>query len=205
MASYVIGQHGAKCREQRRLTELYGERVTGRTHESEHTIGFAPLNETSGIKRGGSKVIRQLEKDAWAYQEHKPMHRAHIGTGTQNDVDPCGFNSDSYRTTQRSLVEAGNVSSAVQVNQLAYAFLPGFQNSQPSTRLRIADDSFRTMVQNMDRVHFATESSFDSRDVSKHDRLEMYLSRLVARGEGEGPSGWPSDAQITEAKRALGI
>ena len=71
MASYVIGQHGAKRREQRRLTEMYGERVSGRTHESEHTIGFAPLNETSGTKRGGSKIIRQLEKDAWAYQEEK--------------------------------------------------------------------------------------------------------------------------------------
>ena len=205
MASYVIGQHGAKRREQRRLTEIYGERVNGRTHESEHTIGFAPLNETSGTKRGGSKIIRQLEKDAWAYQEHKPMHRAHIGTGTQGSQDLSGFNSDTYRITQRSLVEAGNISSAVQVNQLAYAFLPGFQAPQPSLRLRIADDSFRTMVQNMDQVQFATDNDFDKRSVSKHDRLEMYLSRLVARGEGEGPSGWPSEAQIAEAKAALGI
>ena len=125
MASYVIGQHGAKRREQRRLTEMYGERVTGRTHESEHTIGFAPLNETSGTKRGGSKIIRQLEKDAWAYQEEKPLHRAHIGTGTQNTPDLSGFNSDTYRETQRTLVEQGHISSAVQVNQLAYAFHPG--------------------------------------------------------------------------------
>ena len=126
MASYVIGQHGAKRREQRRLTEMYGERVSGRTHESEHTIGFAPLNETSGTKRGGSKIIRQLEKDAWAYQEEKPLHRAHIGTGTQNTPDLSGFNSDTYRETQRTLVEQGHISSAVQVNQLHTLSFPDF-------------------------------------------------------------------------------
>ena len=205
MASYVIGQHGAKRREQRRLTEMYGERVSGRTHESEHTIGFAPLNETSGTKRGGSKIIRQLEKDAWAYQEEKPLHRAHIGTGTHNTPDLSGFNSDTYRETQRTLVEQGYISSAVQVNQLAYAFIPGFQGASAGARSRSADDSFRTMVSHMDKVQYAQSDIFEDRQVSDEDRLEMHLSRLVARGEGEGPSGWPSAEQIAEAKSALDL
>ena len=66
---YAIGQHGAKRREQRRLTRAHGERVTGNTHESEHTIGFAPLNQSAKGKRGESKASRKLEKEAWAYQE----------------------------------------------------------------------------------------------------------------------------------------
>ena len=59
---YAIGQHGAKRREQRRLSRAHGERVTGRTHESEHTIGFAPLNESSNAKRGKSKASESWRK-----------------------------------------------------------------------------------------------------------------------------------------------
>lgn len=205
MGRYAIGQHGAKRREQKRLTELYGERVNGRTHESEHSIGFAPLNETSGTKRGRSTLIRRLEKDAWAYQEEKGMHRAHIGTGSRKTSDASGFNSDSYRSAQRSLVERGHVGSAVQLNQLAYAFLPGFQNGDKTASSKSSDDSFQMMVKQMDKVRYAHVKLFESKAVSKEDRLEMYLSRIVARGEGEGPGGWPSTDQIEAAKAKLGI
>ena len=158
MASYVIGQHGAKRREQRRLTEMYGERVTGRTMNQSTPLD-SHRNETSGTKRGGSKIIRQLEKDAWAYQEEKPLHRAHIGTGTQNTPDLSGFNGDTYRETQRTLVEQGHISSAVQVNQLAYAFIPGFQGAMATAR-SLVYDSFRTMVSHMDKVQYAQVDVF---------------------------------------------
>jgi len=201
--SYVIGQHGAKRREQHRLTELYGERVNGRTHESEHTIGFSPLNEGSGVKRGGSSIIRKLEKDAWAYQEVKAMHRNHIGTGTKGTADLSGFTSDTYRATQRSLVEHGNISSAVQINQLAYAFLPGFSKHVTASPDKSADNSFGVMVSNMNEVRFAKGRDFETKPVSQEDRVEMYLSRLIARGEGKGPGGWPSAAQINAAKELI--
>ena len=52
--TYKLGQHGAKGREQKRLTEKYKTPISGKTHESEHTIGFAVLNDT-GDKRGENK------------------------------------------------------------------------------------------------------------------------------------------------------
>ena len=206
MASrYQIGQHGAKRREQRRLREAHGERVSGRTHESEHTIGFAPLNETSKMKRGGCKKARKLEKEAWAYQEQKVFHRAHIGTGMRMQADGSGFNSDTYRQAQRDLLEKGHVSSAVQINQLGYAFLPNFKVEPDSPKRRSANDSYTTMVQNMDRVAYATGCETKAVDVKQVDRVEMYLSRIVAMGEGEGPGGWPSEAQTDAAKKKFGV
>ena len=206
MASrYQIGQHGAKRREQRRLCETYGERVSGRTHESEHTIGFAPLNDTSKMKRGGCKKARKLEKEAWAYQEQKGFHRAHIGTGTRQEADGSGFNSDTYRQAQRDLLESGHVSSAVQVNQLGYAFLPKFKAEPDSPKRRSANDSFTTMVQHMDRVAYATGCETKAVNVKPVDQVEMYLSRIIAMGEGEGPGGWPSEEQTAAAKAKFGV
>ena len=198
---YAIGQHGAKRREQRRLTRAHGESVTGHTHESEHTIGFAPLNQSAEGKRGKTKASRKLEKEAWAYQEVKGFHRDHIGTGTQTTDDASGFNSDTYRQTQRDLIEEGNVSSAVQINQLGYAFLPKFKAAPDAPNRRAANDSFEHMVRNMNKVDYAQGKTIERVVVSAEDRTEMYLSRLVANGEGEGPGGWPSKEQIKAAKK----
>ena len=206
MASrYQIGQHGAKRREQRRLREAHGERVSGRTHESEHAIGFSPLNETSEMKRGGCSKARRFEKEAWAYQEQKGFHRSHIGTGMRMQPDGSGFNSKTYREAQRDLVEQGHVSSAIQVNQLGYAFLPNFKVEPDSPHRRSANDSFSTMVANMNRVSYFNGCGQKAVDIEPVDRVEMDLSRIVAMGEGEGPSGWPSEAQIEAAKKKFGI
>ncbi|MEC9465772.1 MAG: hypothetical protein VX834_08315 [Myxococcota bacterium] len=204
VSKYRIGQHGAKRREQRRLREAHGERVSGRTHESEHAIGFAPLNETSKMKRGANRKVRTFEKKAWAYQEQKPFHRAHIGTGMRMQPDGSGFNAVTYRDAQRDLLEAKHVSSAVQLNQLGYAFLPNFRAEPDSPKRRSANDSFAMMVESMDKVDYATGQESKSVDVDPQDRVEMALSRIVAMGEGEGPGGWPSEAQIEEAKARYG-
>ena len=202
---YAIGQHGAKRREQRRLSRAHGERVTGKTHESEHTIGFAPLNQSAEGKRGKTKASRKLEKEAWAYQEVKSFHREHIGTGTQLTPDASGFTSDTYRQTQRDLIEEGNVSSAVQINQLGYAFLPKFTAKPDAPNRRAANDSFEHMVRNMDRVDYAEGKSIERVIVTAEDRAEMYLSRLVANGQGEGKGGWPSKEQIKTAKKLFEV
>jgi hypothetical protein len=119
---YGPGMHGSKKKEQRRLSDTYGINVTGDTHESEHTVGFEPLNQSSGLKRGKEHRAKSLENRAPAYQEVKELHRDHIGTGTTNTRDESGMNSHEYRQAQRSLIETGDVSSAVQLNQLGYAF-----------------------------------------------------------------------------------
>ena len=55
----------------------------------------------------------------------------------------------------------------------------------------------------MNQVRFAKGRDFETKPVSQEDRVEMYLSRLIARGEGKGPGGWPSVAQINAAKELI--
>ena len=57
------------------------------------------------------------------------------------------------------------------------------------------------MVRNMDRVDYAQGKSIERVIVLPEDRAEMYLSRLVVSGQGEGPGGWPSKEQIKAAKK----
>ena len=47
---YQLGQHGFKKTEQKRLTKKYATSISSKTHESEHTEGFAALNKISDMK-----------------------------------------------------------------------------------------------------------------------------------------------------------
>ena len=184
---FVLGQHGAKKSEQKRLTEEHAQTVSGNTHESEHTIGFEPLNQTSGEKRGGSKRMRDLENQAPAYQEVKALHRQHIGTGTTNTADCSGMNSEQYRSAQRSLLEAGDVSSAVQLNQLGYAFDPNFAPTLQTTQGKAATDSYGQMVASMSGVTYAKYGNNVTVPVDAKQKAEMVLARYAA-ASGEFPS-----------------
>lgn len=176
---YHLGQHGAKRREQQRLTAAHDFTVNGKTHESEHAIGFAPLNDSSDEKRGGSSEARVFENIAPAYQEVKELHAAHIGTGNRGEVDGSGFNASSYRETQRALLEAGRPGDAVQINQLAYAHLPdtpGTGTGIDPAHQAAARDSYRLMVRNMDEVTIADGGARRQLPVSSTQRLEMLAS-----------------------------
>lgn len=197
---YGMGSHGFKKSEQARLKRLLNISVTGSTHESEHTIGFEPLNRTSGRKRGKAKEAKLLENQAPAYQEVKPSHREHIGTGTTQSPDASGFNSQDYRNAQRLLLEAGDVSSAVQINQLGYAFDPNFRLAASTTEGTAARDSFNKMVENMTKVTYAEGQDTKSVDVDATQRAEMYLSRIAAE-----TGQWPTADQIKYAKEKFGV
>jgi hypothetical protein len=202
-ATYVHGQHGAKTREQERLTTALGQQVTGDTHESEHTIGYEPLAQTGGLKRDGSSRARWLENVAPAYQEVKAMHRAHIGTGSQQTPDESGFTASTYRSTQRSLTEAGDISSAVQLNQLGYAFTDGFQpgeGAQGTVAAQQADDSYDTMIDNLGSVMYADGAQQRVVDVDALSRAEMFLARRIAT-----TGLWPTSEEIAAAKRRFGV
>ncbi|CCI31242.1 hypothetical protein MTo_03237 [Microcystis aeruginosa NIES-1211] len=194
--SFELGVHGARSREQRRLSRDFGFRVSGNTHESEHSVGFEPINRTSGERRG-TVGARFLENQAPAYQEVKDFHRSHIGTGTKNDPDESGMNSRQYRDTQRSLLEEGDVSSAVQMNQLAYAFLLGFQKNRGSRENQIADDSYNLMIRNMNRLSYADGLSNITVPVDERQRKEMRLARIAAT-----TGQWPIN-EIKEANKNL--
>ena len=57
----------------------------------------------------------------------------------------------------------------------------------------------------MDRVDYAQGKSIERVIVLPEDRAEMYLSRLVVNGQGEGPGGWPSNEQIKAAKKLFEV
>lgn len=193
---YKVGQHGNRVAEQRRLSDEYGFTVSGNTHQSEHAIGFQPLNQTSGLTRRQAGV---RDRSAWAYQEVLEMHREHIGTNTKFAIDGSGFNSTSYRNSQRALIEAGDVSSAVQINQLGYAFLKSTGNYLKSEEERnkkvveIANDSYDQMVTNMDEVKYAQGNKEVKVAVDAKQRAEMYLARR-AMLSGQFPTREEEDA-----------
>lgn len=177
---YGEGTHGSKKAEQKRLKLLYGIDVSGDTHESEHAIGFEPLNQTSGLKRGTAGRARKLENEAPAYQEVESLHREHIGTGTKSTPDASGFTSKQYRDAQRSLLAAEDVSSAVQLNQLGYAFDPDFATNAATQERKAADDSYNTMVNNMNSITYAQGDDDKTVSVTPQAKAEMHLARLAA-------------------------
>ncbi len=196
---YTTGQHGAKKDEQKRLSKKYKTEVTGKSHESEHTVGFKPLNK-SNEKRGNSKRMRKLENEAPAYQEEKKSHRSHIGTGNRNKKDDSGFNSKTYRETQRKLIEKDDVSSAVQINQLGYAFLKGFQNKDEKASKKASDDSYKNMIEKMDKLTYAEGEDEIDINIPPIQKAEMYLARIAAR-----TGKWPTAEEIEAVKKKFGI
>ena len=197
---YSIGKHGFKKREQKRLALIHSIPISGSIFESEHIVGFEPLNQTSGLKRGTQGRAKDLENNAPAYQERKELHRAHIGTGTNSKKDSSGFNSDEYRKYQRMLVESGDVSSAVQLNQLGYAFNPKFQSSAATPKGKAAQSSYETMVENMHSLTYAKSDEDKLVVVDAWQKAEMYLARTAAASRK-----WPSKDQIAEALKKFGL
>lgn len=197
--TYDWGTHGAKGREQQRLG------TSGATHQSEHTIGYAVLAQGAGLPRGKSTHAREIENYAPAYQETYGAHRAHIGTGTHSTPDASGFTSASYRDAQRAAIESGHVSTAVQLNQLGYAFDSGFRGAYGSSNGQKATDSYNSMVGHMHGVTYASPTGDVSVPVDAHQRAEMHLARLVAAGHGAGPGGYPSPAQEAHVRGLYGL
>lgn len=125
---YKLGQYGSREREKKRLLKLMGIQITKNTHEFEHVVGFEPINRTSNLKRKGQKGkgkerVRRLEMTAPAYYELEGWHAQHQGTGSKDKRDDSGMNSKEYRDYQRQLIEQKDVSTAIQLNQLGYAFI----------------------------------------------------------------------------------
>jgi hypothetical protein len=203
---YGPGTHGAKKSEQKRLLAKFNSLVTGDSHESEHTIGFEPLNQTTGLERGTTGRASELEKKAPAYQEVKKLHRAHIGTGTNGIVDKSGFNSQTYREAQRSLMEVGDISSAAQINQLGYAHMTNVLGNRmfgdlPDTLSgRVANDSFNHMVSHMNTVTYAQGADNVNVNVDARQRAEMHLSRIAAQS-----GKFPSVAEENAVRKLYGL
>lgn len=165
------GTHGYKRNEQKAL------HTSGFSHESEHTVGFEPYNRHNTSVRK-TKEGRAFENVLPAYQEVRSFHRSHIGTGTKNQADGSGFNSKTYRDAQADLLENGDFSSAVQINQLAYAFQDGFQADPFGTS---ADLSFMNIASLSHIPLPDEEGKYVQSVLTPEERAEMALSRKAAR------------------------
>ncbi len=210
---FTLGQHGAKSQEQIRLTKLLADIVSGSTHESEHTIGYAVLADGK-LPRQESKDAQVLEYIAPAYQEVHALHRDHIGTGSRPTRDQTGMNAFEYREMQRGLLvgdtayhqylanrtdkptigvsptEKHNaVSNAVQINQLGYGqqLHAGNYPLISNTALKQANNSYNTMVSNMSSVTYMKDvNAAEYVTVDDASKLEMILARSAAVS-GEWP------------------
>lgn len=174
--------------------------TNGKAFESEHTVGYSPLAD--GMPRKGTTLARSVENNAPAYLEEYSLHRAHIGTGTRNQIAESGFNSESYRTAQHSLLVDGDMSSAVQLNQLDYAFQPAFKSNgyNPNS---ISNQSYVNMVDKMAPFQFVVDKNTQTTDtlsVNSIDKAEMYLSRQAAQ-TGE----FPTREEENEARGRYGL
>jgi hypothetical protein len=189
---YPPGTYGYTSHEQKALG------VSGKTHESEHPIGVQPILQTTGLKRGTPGRAKDLENFAPAYQEEREFHRKHIGTGNRTKEDASGFNAHSYRKTERDLIKQGDISSAMQINQLSYAFIPGFQNKHntPDKTSKAADDSYKRMVKNLRSVTYGEGEENREVNVNRKQQQEILLARKIAR-RGK----WATEEEIEQAKK----
>lgn len=178
--------YGSRCGHHEPVPGTYGYRrqdqrdfgTTGRTHEAEHAVGFAPANQNNTFPRN-SREGRLYENALPAYQEERRFHRQHIGTGTRTQTDAAGFNSTTYRNAQQTLMDNGDFATAVQLNQLDYAFMPGFQTAPMGTP---ADQSFIRMASvPFFPVPNAGGSGYHAVPRTEQDRVEMEASRLTVR------------------------
>lgn len=189
--SYAEGTHGAKKREQQRLTDMFDTEVSGDTHQSEHPIGYEVIGRGSGDGRGAGHQQKLLENHAWAYQEDHASHRAHIGTGNRVAEGPSGFNAQSYRDAQRAGIEGNDPNTAIQLNQLDYAFRPQFRATNDTWAGDVADASYLNMVDNArtNGLQYATGPGNNTMTppLSTEDAAELLLAREAAR-TGEWPS-----------------
>ncbi|MCB1553890.1 MAG: hypothetical protein KDJ14_08785 [Xanthomonadales bacterium] len=182
LRGYRPGMHGWRRYEQTRLQQEYNTQVTGSEFESEHAVGFEPLNRTSGFARGTAGRPSILENRAPAYQEIRELHRGHIGTGNRGyDRNDSGFTSRTYRDAQRGALEDSDASSAVQLNQLDYAFNPRFGQLAGSTEGQAATDSYNLMVREMTEFTYAQGAQDVTFTVSKGARIEMMAARRMAQ------------------------
>lgn len=203
---YHAGSHGAKEKEQKRLTNMFKKEVYGSnsktgkigTHESEHVIGYDVLARKINRKKEGAEI----EKQAPAYQEVLEAHREHVGTGKNNPKSASVTeSSEAYRIKQRSLLESGNPGAAMALNQILYTKTyktkskagvektkGGFYKNLSNlgrTEVAQATDSFFNMVEHTNKIPYTPEGKGVSKYISfpLEQKIEALASREVIVNE----------------------
>lgn len=207
--------------------------VETKTHVRVHTssehivlnnilVSGGPRNwksQTANMNKPFFKHMKELnhtlEDAGLAYQENDFNHKAHVGTGgrPKEGEIPSAMNDNSmFVTEQKSLIRSGNVSDAIQLNQLGYAHSPTFVSSRTggdateAAKNEIADDSYLTSIRDIDSIiliandpwngkEFTEEAEVTSFSVSATDKLESAIARLVVAK--------PDNLSVAEVKQMI--
>lgn len=229
----ALGRYRDRRRDRPRLEALYGRPVTGTQFEAEHPVGW--FTAFGGQERGGLRrtagLGRTYEQEGWAYQERRDFHRVHPGTTTPGraqwydepatqGVQQTETGGDRYRRQQLALLsEAASgrsvASLGIQLTQLEYAHIRADAHGnridfgdQHDPDLRIADDSYETMVANMDNIVFRPSRSHHDRNVAidARARAELVLARATARGVfRNNRGGFPDETQENAVRQRFGL
>lgn len=188
---YEEGTYGARRRERDRLGREYGQPVSGRTHQSEHPIGFAVANN-GGLPR---RQMVGLEGSMPAYYETLDAHRGHDGTGMHSTAGSTGFNSGDYRDAQYEALRRNDPATAIFTNQAGYAHQPSFHAATGSVAGSQADDSYYHMVEARPRVPYIdrdTRQPRRTRRLWRQEQADLHSAREQAR-TGEYPDAAEQD------------
>ncbi|MGJ0639246.1 RHS repeat-associated core domain-containing protein [Xenorhabdus bovienii] len=176
--------------------------VLSSEHTILHTISAHGLGRGNNIKATDSlkKAVSNIEKLGHAYQEYDEAHRKHIGSNdsilyrnTEVGVNPMTEaeylaketvtnNYATYANTQQSLLFNNDISSAVQINQMAYfsgsnELASLVRNNSESQK---TNNSFYHSVSVKDTYYYLkNDSEVVSVDITDTNKIEMILSRLM--------------------------
>ena len=188
-SSYASGTYGFRNKERERLDVEQG------STESEHAVSYQAASRHNSFARK-SRDGRKWENILPAYLEETRFHRENIGTGRKDTPDASGFNSRSYWDSQYNLLEQDDFATAVQLNQLTYAYQPDFKTSPFGT---VSDQSFHNMVMTpMIPTPNATHTGYDFREPTIDERVEMEAARWAAR-----TGDYPTRAQVEEIRTRI--
>jgi hypothetical protein len=179
------GTYGYRRDERRFLEDEYDEPIDGnRTHQSEHTYGYAAMTSRSGGRRGGSTEMRAIEDRLPAYYETHRAHRDHVGTGSGRRRDPAsGLTPQEYRDAQYTAASRDDPFTGVAMNQIGYAHQSSWHAQTGTTAGRQADDSFRRMVRSGAPVEYysAPGQSHRTRPLTRQEQADLEAARRTMR------------------------
>ncbi|MDR0219482.1 MAG: RHS repeat protein [Enterobacteriaceae bacterium] len=214
----VNARHGREEPEARKVNAYYvpeGKKdKTGHT-SSEHIVpnniliagaprvpkGYAHLGVSGKAPRAAN---RNIENAALAYEENDKAHKAHPGTGTSGVIpNPDATNDNAtYLDTMRNLLHSGDISSAIQINQMGYAYSDKFRELRAARKKTnfqdwgvnvAADNSFFYSVGKIKEMYFVSNDPWDKDKkifteepivkavtITAKDKLESAISRIAA-------------------------
>jgi len=175
-----VGTYSARTQDQEHLSSMYGQDVSGKTHQMEHPFGYKVLAGPMHLQgqRASTPATRRIEQDAPAYHEEFSQHRKHEGTGSGKAPRESGLGGDEYRNWQRTALEEHNLDIAIAINQMTYAnqTLP----RDPIARQQ-SNDSYGRMVRNMGPVPLGTAGGVTHIPAPTDDqKFDMLVFRFQA-------------------------